>query len=112
MMFVPRPRGCLGDLRFTNAALRFEHVADLAPGGIHEVFLARLHHAGAEARRDAMARIDLTARRVLAACGEGDALRTNLAFLRRLTKFDPINSIAMRQRIAARLIEADRYVVS
>ncbi len=62
--------------------------------------------------RDAMARIESSARTVLAACGEGDTLRANLAFLRRLTKFDPVNSIALRQRIAARLIEAEKYVVS
>ena len=62
--------------------------------------------------RDAMARIESSARTVLAACGEGDTLRANLAFLRRLTKFDPVNSIALRQRIAGRLIEAEKYVVS
>ncbi len=61
--------------------------------------------------RDAMGRIDAAARTVLAACGEGDALRANLAFLRRLTRFEPVNTIALRQRIAARLIEAERYVV-
>ena len=62
--------------------------------------------------RDAMLRVDAAARTVLAACGEGDALRANLAFLRRLTRFEPVNAIAFRQRIAARLIEAERYVVS
>jgi butyryl-CoA dehydrogenase len=62
--------------------------------------------------RDAMTRIEASARTVLSTCGEGDALRVNLTFLRRLARYDPVNSIALRQRIAARLIEAEKYVVS
>ena len=45
------------------------------------------------------------ARPVLAACAEGDALRANMAVLRRFAKFEPVNSIALRQthrRAAAR----------
>jgi hypothetical protein len=61
--------------------------------------------------RDAMAHIETTARTVLAACSEGDALRTNLLALRRFTKFEPVNSIEFRRRIARRLIEAERYIV-
>ena len=61
--------------------------------------------------RDAMARIEITARTVLAACSEGDALRANMAVLRRFTKYEPVNAIALRRAIAARLIEAERYVV-
>jgi hypothetical protein len=60
---------------------------------------------------DAMGRIEAFARPVLAACSEGDALRTNLAILRRFAKFEPSDSIALRRRIAARLLEAGRYVV-
>ena len=61
--------------------------------------------------RDAMGRVEASARTVLAACEEGDALRANLAFLRRLTRFEPVNAIALRQQIAARLIAAEKYVV-
>ncbi len=61
--------------------------------------------------RDAMLRIEVTARTVLAACGEGDALRTNLAVLRRFAKHYPVNSVALRRDIAARLLDAERYVV-
>jgi alkylation response protein AidB-like acyl-CoA dehydrogenase len=60
---------------------------------------------------EAMEKIDSAARAVLAACSEGDALRTNLAVLRRFTKSDPINAIALRRQIAARLIQAGKYVV-
>jgi len=51
------------------------------------------------------------ARNVLAASSDGDALRTNLAVLKRFTKFEPVNAIAARQRIAERLLAADRYIV-
>ena len=33
--------------------------------------------------------VESAARNVLAACSEGDALRTNLAVLKRFTKFEP-----------------------
>jgi alkylation response protein AidB-like acyl-CoA dehydrogenase len=61
--------------------------------------------------REAMETIESAARTVLAACSEGDALRTNLAVLKRFTKFEPVNAIAIRRKIATRLLEADRYAV-
>ena len=51
--------------------------------------------------RDAMGRIEIGARTALAACSEGDALRTNMAVLRRYTKYDPVDAIALRRQIAA-----------
>jgi alkylation response protein AidB-like acyl-CoA dehydrogenase len=61
--------------------------------------------------RDAMAHIDVTARTVLAACSEGDTLRTNLVVLRRFSKYEPVDAIALRRRIAQRLLDAERYIV-
>jgi alkylation response protein AidB-like acyl-CoA dehydrogenase len=61
--------------------------------------------------REAMETIESAARAVLAASSEGDALRTNLAVLKRFTKFEPVNAIGVRRKIAARLLEADRYAV-
>jgi butyryl-CoA dehydrogenase len=61
--------------------------------------------------REAMDTVETAARTVCAACSEGDALRTNLAVLRRFTKYEPVNAIGLRRKIAARLIEAERYVV-
>src|SRR5437879_13530942 len=61
--------------------------------------------------RDAMAHIETTARTVVAACSEGDALRANLAVLRRFAKYEPVNAIGFRHGIARRLAEAERYVV-
>ena len=61
--------------------------------------------------RDAMTRIEGFARPVLAACVEGDDLRSKIAVLRRFAKFEPVDSIALRRRIAERLIGAGHYVV-
>ena len=55
---------------------------------------------------DSMDLIETSARTVLAACSEGDALRTNLAVLRRFTKRDPVNTIGLRRRIAQRLLSS------
>jgi butyryl-CoA dehydrogenase len=61
--------------------------------------------------REAMEEIEKAARAVLAACAEGDALRTQLALLRRFAKSEPVDVVALRRAIAARLLEAGRYVV-
>src|SRR6267378_1569081 len=61
--------------------------------------------------REAVETAESAARNVLAASSEGDALRTNLAVLKRFTKFEPVNAIAARRKIAARLLVADRYLV-
>jgi len=59
---------------------------------------------------EAMDWIESGARAVLAACSEGDGLRTNLLVLRRFAKYEPVNLIGVRRAIAGRLIEAGRYV--
>jgi alkylation response protein AidB-like acyl-CoA dehydrogenase len=61
--------------------------------------------------REAMDTIDQAAKAVLAACSEGDSLRMNLAVLKRFTKVEPVNTIGLRRNIAARLIQAGKYVV-
>jgi alkylation response protein AidB-like acyl-CoA dehydrogenase len=58
---------------------------------------------------DAFSRIEGTARTLLASLDEGDALRTQLAILRKLTRRDPIDSIRLKRRIARRLLEAGGY---
>jgi alkylation response protein AidB-like acyl-CoA dehydrogenase len=60
--------------------------------------------------RDALSRIETSARAVLAACSEGDSLRTNMAMLRRFAKYDPVDAVALRREIARRLLSAERYV--
>jgi len=58
-----------------------------------------------------MESIKESAKTVLAACSEGDALRTDLSLLRGLTAYEPVNSIALRRKIAGRLLQAGRYTV-
>jgi alkylation response protein AidB-like acyl-CoA dehydrogenase len=58
---------------------------------------------------DAMDRVEKNARTALTATEEGDALRTRLAMLKRFTKHEPVNSIALRRRVAAAVLVNSRY---
>src|SRR5690606_25026966 len=68
------------------------------PGDILRVALAdamdRLHHHGREA---------------ITAFAEGDEQRMLLIGLRRFTKLPPFNTTAARRRLAAKLIEENKY---
>lgn len=60
---------------------------------------------------DAIQRVEMAARNTLAAIAEGDEAKMLLVALKRFTKNNsPINTIAARQRIAAKLIEANAYI--
>lgn len=61
--------------------------------------------------RDFAAAIERSGREVIAACSEGDTMRTNLAVLRRFTKVEPVNAVAMRRAVAQRLLSAGRYAL-
>ncbi len=61
--------------------------------------------------REAMDTIESASKTVLTACGDGDTLRANLAILKRFAKYEPLNTIGLRKKIAARMIEAGKYVV-
>jgi len=61
--------------------------------------------------RDATARIEGFSRTVLSACCEGDVLRKHLATVRSYADHTPVNSIALRRQIAARLLSSERYTV-
>ena len=50
-----------------------------------------------------------TARRVLAACAEGDELRTQLAILRRLARFTPVDTVALSRAVANQCIQMEKY---
>ena len=58
---------------------------------------------------DAAGRIELAARTALAAMADGDTLRTLLAALRRVLKIAPANTVALRRRIAAAVVEKRGY---
>jgi alkylation response protein AidB-like acyl-CoA dehydrogenase len=49
------------------------------------------------------------ARRVLAACAEGDLLRTQLAILRRLARFTPADAVGLSRAVARECIRLERY---
>lgn len=55
--------------------------------------------------------VEQRAREALAATAAGDTLRTYLAVLRRFTRRDPVDTIALRREIAAAVIEQGRYGV-
>ena len=60
---------------------------------------------------DAMSRVEFAGRQVLPAVAEGDALRTQLAALRRLLRWSPVNTVKARQRIADFLADSNRYAL-
>jgi alkylation response protein AidB-like acyl-CoA dehydrogenase len=60
---------------------------------------------------DAMDRLAVWGRNVLAQSAEGDELRTMMAGLRRLTKHVPVNRARLHDAIAARIVEAGHYSV-
>ncbi len=59
----------------------------------------------------AMEKIEAAARKVIAAVADGDMLRTQLAILRRLAKYEPFNTIELRQQIAQKVIERGKYTL-
>ncbi len=56
-------------------------------------------------------KVESEAKRVLAACAEGDMLRTQMAILRRMFKYEPVNSVEARKAIASKIIETGKYAV-
>ncbi len=83
-----------------SALLRARKIAARGPETNAALFAAVL-------LRDAMARIEISARGVFAAVADPAALRLS----RRLAEYEPVNDIGMRRRIAARLLQAERYIV-
>ncbi len=91
-----------------SAALRARKLSTKngEPNASLAVAMTRVYVAGA------MERIESAAKMVIAAASEGDMLRTHVAILRRLCKYEPFNTIALRELIALRVIEAGKYVLA
>jgi alkylation response protein AidB-like acyl-CoA dehydrogenase len=70
------------------------------------VAMTRVYMAGA------IEKIESAARMVIATCAEGDMLRSQLAILRRLCKYDPFNVVSLRRTIAQRVIETGKYQIA
>ncbi len=60
---------------------------------------------------ETMGLAEQAARRILAACGEGDALQTQLAILRRLARFVPADVVGLSRVVARNAIALERYPV-
>ena len=58
---------------------------------------------------ETMGLAECAARRVLAACAEGDLLRTQLALLRRLARFTPADAVGLSRSVARHCIHAEKY---
>jgi len=79
--------------------------------------LAGVGHSSSEAAEtmtglladEAMGVAEQAARRVLAACAEGDLLRTQLAILRRLARFTPADAVRLSRTVARHCIQLERY---
>jgi len=71
---------------------------------------ARLHESAVRCfAQDALDRVEVSARRLLAAVDEGDTLRTYLAALRRFAKHDALNTVALRREVADAAIAQGGY---
>src|ERR1700692_334795 len=60
----------------------------------------------------ALEKVEAAAQKVIADVAEGDMLRTQLAIVRRLSKHEPFNTIALRQQIAQKTIERGKYTLA
>jgi butyryl-CoA dehydrogenase len=91
-----------------SAVLRAQKLAvrDGEAGAALAAAMTRVYISGA------MEKIESAARLVIAACAEGDMLRSQLAILRRLCKYEPFNTLALRRTIAQRVIETGKYMVA
>jgi len=61
--------------------------------------------------RDALTRIELASRTVISACAEGEELRQKLSQLSAYASHDPVNAIALRRKIATRLLATECYTI-
>jgi alkylation response protein AidB-like acyl-CoA dehydrogenase len=91
-----------------SAVLRARKIAERQGEAAADLAIAMTQVYAAQA----MEKIESCAKKVLAAVAEGDMLRTQMAILRRMTKHEPVNIIALEQKIAARVIDAGKYVTA
>ncbi len=91
-----------------SAVLRAQKLAmrNGEAGAANAVAMTRIYMASA------LDRIESAAKMVIAASSEGDMLRSQMAILRRLCKYEPFNTVALRQTVAQRVIEAGKYMLA
>ena len=83
-----------------SAVLRAQKLAarDGEAGAANALAMTRVYMSGA------LDKIEGAAKMVIAASSEGDMLRSQMAILRRLCKYEPFNTVALRQMIAQRAV--------
>jgi len=92
----------MGVFTMESAVLRAQKMTG-KPGFETAEALARLYVA------QAMDVVELAARKVLGASAEGDALRTQMAILRRLAKREPADTISISREVARSMVKSARY---
>lgn len=61
--------------------------------------------------QEAFIRIESLAKEILVTIHEGDELRMMLSSLRRLARYNPKNTVAMKRKIAEHIIKEEKYIV-
>jgi butyryl-CoA dehydrogenase len=89
-----------------SVLLRVEKSVSVTPAADHQLAAAMLRvylEMGFE-------KVEAAAKKILAAVAEGDLLRSQMAIARRLSKRDPFDTIALRQKIAQKIVESGKYI--
>jgi len=91
-----------------SAVLRAQKIAELKgeSAAVLPIAMTRVYLS------QAMEKIEAAARKIIAAVADGDMLRTQLAILRRLGKYEPFNTIELRRQIAQKVIERGKYTIA
>ena len=91
-----------------SAVLRAQKLAarNGEAGAANAIAMARIYVTSATER------VESGARRVVAAVSEGDMLRSQMVILRRLSKYEPFNTVALREQVAQKVIETGKYQVA
>jgi butyryl-CoA dehydrogenase len=96
-----------------SALLRARKLAGAAAGSDHDSAQAAASQVAASMTGlladESLALAEQLARRIVAACAEGDLLRTQLAILRRLARFTPADAVALSRTVARYAIQLERY---
>jgi alkylation response protein AidB-like acyl-CoA dehydrogenase len=88
-----------------SAMLRTQKLVEKGGSAVFPIAMTQLYLS------QAMEKMESAARKVIVAVAEGDTLRTQLAILRRLLKFEPFNTIGLRRQIAGKVIERGGYAL-
>ena len=92
---------------FESCLLRAEKMVALQSEAAakHSILMTRYYGARA------MQTIEAAARKVIAAVAEGEMVRTQMMIVRRLCKYEPVNTIGLGRQIAQHVLQMGRYAV-